>query len=171
MSKLALVALCGSKPWCSCWKLPPLHLCLGPAPAQPFFLTSLSMCSREGRDCPHRSACCWWAVLLGSACCSPLQAAVSLNLCCLCRESVWAALVFAQKQPGASHSGFTACSSLSKCSRVRAPSCVLYSGSPNLICTSVQGLSGNQCQEAAHAECPGPTWRLQPAELCLQCFG
>lgn len=137
-------------------------------------LSNLPFHVQQGRERLSPQEC---MLLVGSApvagckCRCSLQAAVSLNLCCLCRESVWAALVFAQRQPGASHSGFTACSSLSKCSRVRAPSCVLYSGSPNLICTSVQGLSGNQCQEAAHAECPGPTWRLQPAELCLQCFG
>ncbi|XP_071621462.1 tectonic-like complex member MKS1 isoform X4 [Heliangelus exortis] len=38
-------------------------------------------------------------------------------------------------------------------------------------CISVQSLSGNQCPEAAHAERTGPAWRLQSAELCLQCFG
>ncbi|KAM9218643.1 tectonic-like complex member MKS1 isoform 3-T3 [Leptosomus discolor] len=42
---------------------------------------------------------------------------------------------------------------------------------PALLPAAVKSLSGNQCPEAAHAECTGPAWRLQPAELCLQCFG
>ncbi|XP_054065617.1 tectonic-like complex member MKS1 isoform X2 [Rissa tridactyla] len=51
-------------------------------------------------------------------------------------------------------------------------------GSPELedityvrIPSTFKSLSGNQCPEAAHAERTGPAWRLQPAELCLRCFG
>lgn len=138
-------------------------------------LSYLTFCVKQDwkRLSACKSACFWWGMLIFARV-SLLQQVAGCyeNFCCLCRESVWAALVFTQRQQGVSRSGFTACSNPSECCsdcKFHLHSSVLPALTSN--CTSVQSLSGDQCLEASHAECTGPAWRLQPAELCLQCFG